>query len=218
MNALIDIKYFNEIVKGIKAMKSDLVCINNNVLIGTDNTNVNLKVYTLDFSISLPSPICIITKELKSDFYSNITDTVLVFDYKEGKIYCPNNKTYAETANVMFVTDIAPNLISRYNNLVNNIIYNDNIKFIDFGNVTDHDFFKEYNSLKSSDGAKLYIPNNCEKYSMYLYKGALPINKSDYIEMGIFDEGETFITRFTIFKKKLKPIYVYFKYVKLSRA
>ena len=212
---ILDIKFFNEIVKGIKNMKSDLVCIYGNVLIGTDNTMANLKVYRLDIPIPL-NPVCIITKELSSEFYSNIIDTIIIFDMDEYKIYCPNNKSYADGKNVMLTSeDIVINTINRYNNLLQNIS-NPSYKYIDFGDITNDDNFKYIKDLKSADGAKVYIPSKDSTYQMYLYKGALPMNKSDIVNMSIFDNGMTFITRFTIKKKKLNPIDVFFRFIKIE--
>ncbi len=48
---IINISNFNEIVAGIKALKADLVCIYGDILIGTDNTKTNIKIYKMNTPI-----------------------------------------------------------------------------------------------------------------------------------------------------------------------
>lgn len=214
MKNVLPISYFNEIVNGIKGMKADLVCIYGGLLIGTDNTMSNLKIYKLNTDIPI-TPCTLITKELSSEFYANITDTEIIFDFEECKLYCPNNKSYADNRiNPMMDLIATDMIINRYNNLCG-IMYNRLIKIVDYGDITNDEHFQQYRELKAADGARLYLPNGNEEYGMYLYSGALPLNKADKISVCFYDEGNTFIAKFTIYKKKLNPIEVYFKFVKL---
>lgn len=216
MKNVLNISYFNEIVKGIKGMKSDLVCINSGLLIGTDNTMSNLKIYNTNIFIPL-TDCTLIVKELSSEFYANITDTEIVFDFDEGKLYCPNNKSYADNRINTMMTDstITDMIMYRYSKLINTI-HNPCIKIVDYGDITNDEYFQQYKDLKAAEGARLYLPNGNEEYGMYLYNGAIPLNKSDKVSLCFYDEGQTFISKFTVYKKKLNPIDVYFKFVKLN--
>lgn len=211
---IINISYFNEITTGIKALKSDIVCIYGDKLIGTDNTNTNIKVYKMNLEVPL-APVSIITKELSSEFFSNITDTEIIFDFDQCKIYCPNNKSYADNSKPILNTIITPNLVYRYNNL--NLELGEAMSVIDIGSIDNDSNFDYIKSLKAADGAKLYCPFGDDAYGMYLYSGALPLTKSDKVDLKIYNYGITFIGNFTVYKKKLNPINVYFKFVKMNK-
>lgn len=211
---IINISNFNEIVAGIKALKADLVCIYGDILIGTDNTKTNIKIYKMNTPIPL-TPVTIITKELSTGFFSNITDTNIIFDFGQRKIYCPNNKSYAEESNIMLDLNMAKNLIIRYNNLMESLYRCNNV--INYKEITNDEYFQPYKLLKAADGAQLYNPNGNIDHGMYLYSGAIPLNKSDKVELKIYEHGDTFISNFTVYKKKLNPINIYFRFIKLNK-
>ena len=215
MKNILNISYFNEIVKGIKAMKCDFVCIYKDLLLGTDNTSSNLKIYKLNTLIPL-TPTVLIVKELSSEFYNNITDTEIIFDFDECKLYCPNNKSYADSRiNSMINLDLTLKILKMYDNIRLSIM-NPMSNIIDFEDITNDEYFQQYKELRSIDGAQLYIPKGNSEYGMYLYSGALPFNKSDKVNLICYNEGNIFISKFTVFKKKLNPIDIYFKFVKIK--
>lgn len=215
MKYIINISEFNEIVNGIKAIKSDYVCIYNDLLLGTDYTMSTLRIYKMPIVISIPS-FTIISKELSSNFFSNIIDTNIVIDFDESKIYCPNNKSYADVSNPMLNNLLGPVIDSIYNRLRDNI--NTSFKFIDFGYITEDESFQQFKTIKAADGSILYEPNGNSEYGMYIYSGSLPLNKNDILSLAIYDSGSTFISEFTVYKKKLNPIKVYFRFAKLRQS
>lgn len=67
-------------------------------------------------------------------------------------------------------------------------------------------------SAKTADGLQMYRKDN---YFMALFSGLLPINKSDVVNLSIFDSTKfSFIARFTVIKKKV-PVDIYVRYMKI---
>lgn len=213
MKYIIKIDAFNEIVNGTKAMKADYICVYNDLLIGTDYTMSSIKTYRMNASIPL-NPFTIIPKEFSSKFFANITDTDIVIDTDESKIYCPNNKTYADESNPMIDNSITNNIIDIYYRLMNTINQVYYIK--SFGCIDSDPGFQKIRDLRAADGAILYEPNENISYGMYLYSGSIPVNKSDSTSLQIYDQGLTFISKFTVYKKKLNPVDIYFRFSKVK--
>lgn len=214
MNNIINISDFNEIAKGIKSMKADLVYVKGNTLYGTDNNFTILKTYILDTIVPI-KPFTIITKTLSSEFFNSIVDIYIKIDTDINKIYC--------TANRSIVEDYPEMINNRYNDRIESIVSNINLstnsqftRCIYFGEITNDENFQRFKTIKSGEGADLYIPCNNTEYSMYLYSGAIPMIKSDKIILNIFDLGNTFIANFQIIKKKNNIVNLYIKYVKLQ--
>lgn len=215
MKYILNIAEFNEIVSGIKALKSNYVTVKGNMLLGLDEQNTHLKTYNMNTNITIP-PFTIITKELGAKFYANITDTNIIIDTDMCSIYCPNNLSYANEVGPMISFGnclsssqmIYDRIMIELFNITNNgkILYKE---------ITDEPGFLEINNLKSSAGAKIYIPEVDNTYKMYLFKGAIPVNKSDKVFLTIYDLGHTFIGKFTVHKKKLNPVDVYFRFIKI---
>lgn len=215
MISMINISDFNEIVKGIKAMKADLVLVNGNTLYGTDNNFTTLKTYVMDSTI-LVEPFTIITKTLSSKFYSSIIDVYINIDTDINKIYCASNKYAVEDYPEMISTAINDNIYS----IINNLKFSTNnplCKIVELGEITNDIYFEEFKTIKSGEGARLYTPTGNIEYGLYLYSGAIPFTKSDKIYLRIYDEGNVFIGNFQVIKKKHNPINLYFRYVKLNK-
>lgn len=215
MKFILNIEDFNEIVKGIKAMKADLVYVNGGMLFGTDNNFTILKTYTIDTIIPI-DPFTIITKTLSSEFFNNITDVYITIDTDSNKIYCPGNES-------RFID--YPDMINTYYNykiesIINNLYRDINspmTKIIEFGDITNDENFQRFKTIKSAEGADLYIPCGNTTYGMFLYSGAIPMAKADKVSLCEYDLGNVFISHFTILKKKLNPINLYIRYVKLEK-
>lgn len=213
MKNIIKISEFNEIVNGIKAMKADYVCIYGDLLIGTDYTMSSLKLYKMNTTIPI-QPFTMIPKELSSKFFANITDTDIVIDNDESKIYCPNNKAYANEANPMIDNNMTNSIINIYFRLIDSI--NKVYYTKSFGCIDNDPGFQKTREIKAADGAILYEPNGNISYGMYIYSGAIPMNKADSTSLDVYDQGLTFISKFTVYKKKLNPVEVYFRFSKLK--
>lgn len=214
MNNIINISDFNEIVKGIKAMKADLVYVKGNTLYGTDNNFTILKTYEMNTTIPI-NPFTIITKTLSSEFYNGIVDVYLNIDTEINKIYCTANRSAVEDYPEM----INNNFNYRIEQIIKNLtadIYNPFVRIETFGDITNDDNFQRFKTIKSGEGADLYMPYGNSIYSMYLYSGCIPMTKSDRITLRVFDLGTTFIACFEIDKKKGSFVNLYIRYVKLS--
>lgn len=213
MQNIISISDFNEIVNGVKGMKADLVGVYGNMLIGTDNSTTILKTYQMNTTIPC-NPFTIYSKELSAEFFANITDTNIIIDFNKCKIYCPNNTTFIDSKPNPMIENgyITNSIFSRYKNLqTEKIKYN----IYQYGEITNEENFQKYKLLKTADGTYLYIPDNNLIHGMYLYNGAIPVNKMDKVELEVYDNSNIFISKFTVYKKKLNPIDVYFKFLKL---
>ena len=212
MKSLINIEDFNEIVKGMKAMKADLVYVKGKELFGTDNNFITLKHYTMP-NIIPTEPFTIITKTLSSEFFNNIIDVYLTIDTDICKIYCPGTESRFEDYPKMIDTSINWRIECIINNL-NRDVYNPMCRKIEFGEITDDQYFQRFKTIKSGEGADLYNPLGNSEFGMYLYSGAIPMVKADKIYLNCYDLGNTFIGEYIIQKKKLGPIYLYFRYIK----
>ena len=210
MKYILNIAEFNEIVNGIKALKASYVTVAGDLLLGLDEQNTHLKTYHMNINISIP-PFTIITKELGTKFYANITDTNIVIDTDICKIYCPNNLSYANEVGPMVSIDNLPAAMI-HDRIMIEIL---NTSKTLYKEITDEPGFLEINNLKSSAGAKVYIPEVDNIYKMYLYKGAIPVNKNDKVFLTLYDLGNTFISKFTVCKKKLNPVDIYFRFIKI---
>lgn len=213
MISIINISQFNEIVKGIKAMKADFVYVKGNTLYGTDNNCVTLKTYTMETSVAV-SPFTIITKTLSTAFYNGIIDVNIIIDTDINKMYCASNKSAVDDYQEMITLDLNHKIESIIASLSFDI-HNPMGMIVDFGDITDDEYFERFKTIKSGDGADLYIPNGNNNYQMYLYSGAIPMVKADRVCFKAYDLGTTFIGNFTIIKKKTSPINLYFRFVKL---
>lgn len=216
MKTLINIEDFNEIVKGMKAMKADLVYVKGKDLFGTDNNFTILKHYSMQNIVPVES-FTIITKTLSSEFFNNIIDVYVTIDTDKYKMYCPGNKDRFKEYPSMINTSVnyrIENIISNLNIDLNNPMN----KRIEFGEITEDQYFQRFKSIKSSEGADLYTPLGNIEFGMYLYSGAIPMLKSDKIYLNCYDLGNTFIAEYIIQKKKLNPIHLYFRFVKLQKS
>lgn len=213
MKNIINITHFNEIVNGIKAMKADFVLVRGKELLGTDNSCTMLKTYTMNLEIPA-EPFTIITKTLSSNFYNSITDTNIIIDTDINKIYCPDNKS--------FVDGLVHNMIdNNMNDIINKIYYSLNasiigVNSIDFGEITNDEYFEIIKNLKAPQGAAPYYPKGNSEYSMFLYSGALPVTKSDKVYLKGYDLGKIFISNFTVQKKKMNDVNIYFRFIKIG--
>lgn len=215
MNNIITISDFNEIVKGMKAMKADLLYVKGNTLYGTDNNFTILKTYVMDITVPI-QPFTIITKTLSSEFYNSIIDVYINIDTDINKIYCTSNKAA--------VMDYDEMINNKYNNRIESIIgnltrdiYNPLCRSEEFGDITDDDNFQRFKTIRSADGAELYSPYGNIEYSMFLYTGCIPMTKADRIIFNAYNLGNTFIGQFTILKKKMNPVNLYIRFVKIDR-
>lgn len=216
MNDMINISDFNEIVKGIKAMKADLVLVKGSMLYGTDNNFTILKTYEMNTTIPI-DPFTIITKTLSSEFFNSIIDVYIKIDTNINKIYCPANRGAVE--------DYPEMINNKYNNKIDFMVFNLKretsypfSKPVYLGEITNDENFQRFKTIKSGEGADLYIPCGNNEYGLYLYSGAIPMVKSDKIYLHIFDLGTTFIANFHIVKKKDSSVNLYIKYVKLQNS
>lgn len=212
MKYIINISDFNEIVNGIKAMKADLVMIQGDILIGTDNNCTMIKQYKMNSVIPVDNFV-IITKTLSTEFYNNITDVNIVIDLEMNKIYCPNNVSYVEDKPEMIDNSYLWRIQQMYSNLTQDMHRS---RFNVIGEITNDPNFERIKAIKSAEGADLYCPKSDNNFAMYLYSGAIPMVKADKIHLTIYDTGRTFIANFHIVKKKINPVDVYFKFVKMN--
>ena len=212
MKYVLNIEDFNEIVNGVKLLKTKYVCVVGNTLIGSDDQGTFISTYQMNRVIPL-QPFTLITKELKTEFYNNITDTTIIIDTDICKLYCHNNLSYIEKCDPMIDLYYAQLLLMKYDSLNRNISNRQTITYTK--EITNDINFLDIQAMKSSDGARLYIPEGGEQYGMYLYKGIIPVNKNDKVFITVYDYGATFISNFTIYKKKMNPVNVYFRFVKL---
>lgn len=193
------IKEFKEIVDIAKNIKADIIYISGNRIYGTDKQLTILK--TMEFDNIYNIKICYENKDivsaLKDATSYTMYDDHILFD---NSILVPiNNPNYIY------------NIIKNENTILEmktkgKLSYTDN-------NIKNDKNFQDILNLKSCNGARMYIANN---YKMYLFSRLLPINKSDNVELNIYDINNLyFMSHFTIKKKKLNEINQYMVYIKI---
>lgn len=76
-----------------------------------------------------------------------------------------------------------------------------------------NNIMETYFNIKASDGA---IPVRVDNHYFYIFSGFLPLNKSDKLEMTIYDNVLDFVIKYEITKKKFKnKVTVFYKYLKV---
>ena len=181
----------------VKALKSDMVYITQNVIIGLDKTQTVLSNIECDINIG--------DYEFDMKLWSLFIKTV-----KEEKIeredYLP---WFSKFCTIRFCR--SP-ILRQYDKMMtvymedscNNVIKIDNFE------TTEH--FARYSALRADDGAKLFKLD--KKHMFYLASGMIPANKGDIINLVIGDyckeqkDGSKkfvgFVVHYYIYKKKLK--------------
>ena len=196
---------FNEIIKAAKLIKDDIVTLYNGVLYSSDEYNTCLKCIKVNVNPSLNFSLA--AKEIKKEFLSTITDTEIVLDKDKYLIYCMNNLA---NTNPGILIPTNNHIVDLYNKLMHESTYS---IFNRYENIKEDQDFLNILDKKSKDGATMYKK---DKYIMYIFSGLLPINKSDKVNLNIYDIGPYFISNFEILKKKTEPINVFIRYMHLK--
>lgn len=188
------------LIKAIKHNKSDFIVMNNNnIKFMSMRNNYILMSIILNFDTNIYGLyeyndfITYMSCEYTLDEYNNILCIKYSEDNKQQNIiYNISNKYIIETPSYLLYNSILP---------FNILLYSDM-------NLRSNVLFEKYISSKVNN--ILYIDN---KYPISLFKGLLPVNKSDKIKLNIFsDTQETFIANFII-EKKDYIIDMYIKYL-----
>lgn len=106
-----------------------------------------------------------------------------------------------------------------WNKMMNNLNKINNIKTnitpIIYNNIHENEYFLECISKKAVDGASKFI---IDKYYLYIWNGLLNRNKSDKVDLLIYDDfsSYTFLAEFIIYKKKNIVVHQYIEYFKMA--
>lgn len=206
-------KDINEFIELIKVCKSDeILMINNNFVYSSNlllmymkTINIQLQMFQNNniwyvYSIKLlVDRVC--SKKLyrlEMDMYGNIYTW---FNGESEPIIIINNM-------------ISPSCI----NTINSCIYTDSrTSDKSYDNIMEDTEIIQLQSCLSKDGLIMYRKDG---YMMSLYKGLLPLNKSDILSLDIYNdynednELDYFTTRFIVHKKKFDVnVYIKFRYL-----
>ena len=199
-------------IENIKLFKSDeIIIISGNMIYSSNKLFSYLKSTEdelLEFNQLKPNIFCYEIKPLV-DFVCSKNLFKLDIDIY-GNLYVWIN---GEVKPIIIMNSVVPPIGL-------NIIYNmENLlisqPYLQYDNINnDEDIIKLQSSL-SKDGLTMYRKDG---YMMTLYKGLLPLNKSDKLNLSIYNEISEnntinfFISVFTVMKKKSKYVRVFIKY------
>lgn len=108
---------------------------------------------------------------------------------------------------------VVVNKLIQLNNILKNYILNSNLIY-DIPDCRDEQFEASIQK-KTKEGITLYKLDN--SIIITLYKGLLPVNKSDKVSLQIYDNGSNmFVSKFTIRKPKNVVINIYMGCLKLG--
>lgn len=184
-----------------KILKDEVICINNNKIMGSDKYFNYLTVTSVD------------TNTVNINYSQSEMNTFLkenqknILQINDDTLYTPNSKFKLNISNVNRTFD---KLYNAYLDLCNS-----DIKFY-IENVRDEQFESAI-SKKTSEGISLYKID--KEYVLTIFKGLLPVNKKDKVSLKIYDNKyikDIFIANFIIDKGKGVIINVYLSYMKLS--
>ena len=175
------LEMLNHLYNQIKKIKCDIILITGNSLYGTDVTFSIIKHMYIDN----PTNECI---------YTNVPTIKAVIDNNL------NPEDYYTQLHVNYYYDSIMSRVDRIFRTEYAIKYIQPITHVN--NCKDDDNFKEFTTMKATDGAYIYRISN---YCLYIWKGLLNLNKSDIVECDIFvKEGYPNIplVRFRVWKNK----------------
>lgn len=188
------------------ALKADTIAIIGNKIIGTDENMTYFKVSDFD---NINNYLLIYNVNEMREFLRSISiiDTVSfngcdIASSVGGRINTFNNDK-------LFNINSCLSRIGCYINSINPIIENKELK--------EDDGFNSLLQYKSGNGVGLYKIS--EEFILSIFKNMLPINKNDYALLNIYDiDSLSFLSKFTIIKKKNIHIRVYIMYRHLNNA
>lgn len=185
----LNIQEFDTILDLMKVAKSDFVCVHNGMIYGYDLRFCTLKV--IDSKGKIPQELV-----LNIHYNTLILFRKLLLPIDEITIH---NYNYMESSMNKFISPPAPytvyQVVSKANEIISSSSYGK-----EYGNLRGIEYIENFISAKASDGA---IGLNIDKFhKMYLPSNLLPINKSDELFLTITDFPNSFLSKFTIVKKK----------------
>jgi hypothetical protein len=184
-----------DIVDIIKSMKTDIVLLTPDKIIGVDSNLSSVKV--VNFITNIPYYYVFTVKNLIEYISSFLDQNLQFFPNSIGNLQSIQNMI--EYIYAMYQRAIIPNIIlQRYNNA-----------------HLDPEFNKLL-TLKSGDGLGRYTDiinmDTNNKLFLSIFTGLIPINKSDLLDIEILDiDLQTFMAHLIIHKKKY-DIHEYIKY------
>lgn len=187
-----------------KILKSRVIAIlpgNPGFMIGTDGTAAYLKV----IPYNSPNPgIWNINKD-PIMFTNSIPNLI---EYLDSGI----SDSTVNIIDVWYTNLLFIKILNRYNFFKD---IENNSPCIQYNCIHTNSEFMRIMSIPASQGATRWVIDN--SHVIYLYSGLLNVNKSDAVDLKIYDhpDGETFISKFTLDKGKKGKFDVYLHCLKV---
>lgn len=187
-----------------KILKSRVIAIlpgNPGFMIGTDDTAAYLKV--IPYNSSNPG-IWNINKD-PIMFTNSIPNLI---EYLDSGI----SDNTVNIIDVWYTNLLFIKILNRYNFFKD---IENNLPCIQYNCIHTNSEFMRIMSIPASQGATRWVIDN--SHVIYLYSGLLNVNKSDAVDLKIYDhpDGETFISKFTLDKGKKGKFDVYLHCLKV---
>lgn len=178
-------KEITTLVKAGKLLKSETIVIHGSRIIDVNN---NIILTYIDLPFTLTTEILSYRLQDLATLESIMNKDSIVFLDNLGNIYINNN---------IVVFNIYRNDITMYSFLMNINNMRNSIPMITINNIRDNEFFEH--CITSTTNVLFNVK---DRYIITLFKGLLPINKSDKVTLNIYNSDEySFICHFAIDKK-----------------
>ena len=208
----ISIQWLKWLADVCKAMKTEYICLSNDLIIGTDKTFSSVVLVdsknTFYKPINLGIPTTVLQTFIKEipEFIGNkpVGDNIYI-DYNKGYI-CVCDEDYLQ-----FDSVLGDKIVELFVTLT----YSKSISLmkLNYPNLREDEEFERCLALKSAQGAVMYHKDG---YCMSLFSGLLPINKADKVDLIIYPNEKYFTAEFKITKKKPNiEMYCMFRYLYL---
>lgn len=218
MNLIINKNEFMDIVDLVKAMKTDIFYISGPNILGTDSEFRTLKIVRMNSVF--PIKVLATTLSLQSFVKGFSSAMELSIDTETGTIMEYPCIGFSSIFNCNLLHPDFYNTIGRIEYLYNiSEFLNTRKPDVYIQSLHSTDSFLEAMGKKSKDGNLIFdvgqYADTDRHYLISTYSGLLPVNKSDKLNLSIYDlDDSRFMAHFSILKKKL-AIELYISYLRL---
>lgn len=183
----------------VKGMKCDIVYVYPNRVIGADKEGTSLSEVFCDTGVSE-------SYEIERDVLKLIADKSKALVKVDDDPFEPEDFINRYAIRRSWLGPLEQSDLNMYIIMKGNDIPNCRID-----DIKADDSFNEIQNKKAADGMTLYKVN--KKYILTLYKGLVPVNKSDRVALELYDiDNYSFLAKFIINKGKftINKYLVYF--------
>lgn len=195
----------NDLLDYVKVLKPEyFYLLNDGTLLGTDDSFSSLRIIETDIYGYELFQSSNDFKNFMKDPNMIIMDTIEINDI-------PNTSWITLHRGLLENMFISCDELYRDDMIEQNIILGNYLSAKHYDDCSS--IMETYFDIKALDGA---VPIRMDNYYFYIFSGFLPLNKSDKLEMTVYDNVSDFVIKYEITKKKYKhKVTVFYKYLKV---